>query len=124
MIEEVQDQIAQITDQVEKINAALTQRQDVIQDQIAELNIIRQQKVDLDKQIQLQTSQITDLNRHIERLDADIERLQQDKELLIERLNELTHAVQTRIENIEDIEMLLKDKDKIIEIMNRRIREK
>lgn len=75
MIEDVQDQIAQITEQVEKINAALSQRQDVIQDQIAELNIIRQQKVDLDKQIQLQTSQITDLNRHIERLDADIERL-------------------------------------------------
>ena len=42
--------------------------------------MIRQQKIDLDKQIQLQTSQITDLNRHIERYESDIERLTEDKE--------------------------------------------
>ena len=52
--------------------------------------MIRQQRIDLDKQIQLQASQITDLNRHIERYEADIERLTQDKQLLIERLNELS----------------------------------
>lgn len=65
-----------------------------------------------------------DLNRHIQRLDADIDRLQLDKEQLIERLNELSAAVQTKIEQIEMVEGTLQDKDKIIEIMNRRIRDK
>jgi len=39
-------------------------------------------------------------------------------------LNELSQAVAQKIDDIEEIEMLLRDKDKIIEIMNRRIREK
>ena len=69
-------------------------------------------------------SQITDLNRHIERYEADIERLTQDKQLLIERLNELSQAVAQKIDEIEEMELLIGDKDRIIEIMNRRIREK
>lgn len=80
IIEDTQDQIKEIQEQVEKINSALEQRQQVINEQIKELNVIRQQKVDLDKQIQLQASQITDLNRHITRHDQDIARLEQDKE--------------------------------------------
>ena len=72
----------------------------------------------------LQQSQITDLNRHIERLDADIKRLTEDKEILLERLNDLSQSVALKIDEIEEMEALLKDKDKIIEIMNRKIREK
>jgi len=90
MIEETKVQIQEIQDQIGKINSALEERQGVINDQIRELNVIRQQKIDLDKQIQLQTSQITDLNRHIERYESDIERLTEDKEQLIERLNDLS----------------------------------
>jgi hypothetical protein len=78
----------------------------------------------LDKQIQLQASQITDLNRHIERYEADIERLTQDKELLIERLNDLSQNVAQKIDDIEEMELLIQDKDKIIEIMNKKIRDK
>lgn len=124
MINETRSQIREIMDQVEKINSALDERQSIIQDQINQLNVIRQQKIDLDKQIQLQASQITDLNRHIERYEADIERLTQDKQLLIERLNELSQAVAQKIDEIEEMELLIQDKDKVIEIMNRRIREK
>ena len=40
---------SQIQEQVEKINAALQERQEVINDQIAELNVIRQKKITLDK---------------------------------------------------------------------------
>lgn len=65
-----------------------------------------------------------DLNRHITRLDSDIDRLQLDKEQLVERLEELSAAVHTKIEQIESVEGTLQDKDKIIEIMNRRIRDK
>ena len=90
MIVETRSQIREIMEQVEKINSALDERQSIISDQINQLNVIRQQRIDLDKQIQLQASQITDLNRHIERYEADIERLTQDKQLLIERLNELS----------------------------------
>ena len=86
--------------------------------------MIRQQKIDLDKQIQLQIKQITDLNRHIERYEADIERLTMDKELLIERLNDLSQSVAIKIDQIEDMETLLRNKDKIIEIMNKKIRDK
>lgn len=107
-----------------RINSALEQRQAIIKDQIQELNIIRQQRTDLDKQIQLQASQITDLNRHIERYEADIERLTQDKELLIERLNDLSQNVAQKIDDIEEMELLIQDKDKIIEIMNKKIRDK
>ena len=124
MIVETRSQIREIMDQVEKINSALDERQSIIQDQINQLNVIRQQRIDLDKQIQLQASQITDLNRHIERYEADIERLTQDKQLLIERLNELSQAVAQKIDEIEEMELLIQDKDKIIEIMNRRIRER
>lgn len=77
---------------------ALEQRQEIINNQIQELNVIRQQKIDLDKQIQLQIKQITDLNRHIERYEADIERLTEDKELLIERLNDLSQSVAVKID--------------------------
>jgi len=93
MIEDADQQIKEIQEQVEKINAALQERQNVINDQIAELNVIRQKKITLDKQIQLQESQIIDLKRHIERYDADIERLTHDKEVLIERLNDLSQSV-------------------------------
>jgi len=72
----------------------------------------------------LQQSQITDLNRHIERLDADIKRLTEDKEILLERLNDLSQSVAQKIDEIEEMEALLKDKDKIIEIMNKKIRDK
>ena len=64
------------------------------------------------------------MNRHIERLDADIKRLTEDKEILLERLNDLSQSVAKKIDEIEEMEALLKDKDKIIEIMNRRIRDK
>lgn len=64
------------------------------------------------------------MNRHIERLDADIKRLTEDKEILLERLNDLSQSVAQKIDDIEEMEALLKDKDKIIEIMNRKIREK
>ena len=72
----------------------------------------------------MQQSQITDLNRHIERLDADIKRLTEDKEILLERLNDLSQSVAQKIDEIEEMEALLKDKDKIIEIMNKKIRDK
>lgn len=64
------------------------------------------------------------MNRHIERLDADIKRLTEDKEILLERLNDLSQSVAQKIDEIEEMEALLKDKDKIIEIMNKRIRDK
>jgi uncharacterized protein YoxC len=64
------------------------------------------------------------LNRHIERYEADIERLTQDKELLIERLNDLSQNVAQKIDDIEEMELLIQDKDKIIEIMNKKIRDK
>jgi flagellar biosynthesis/type III secretory pathway chaperone len=57
-------------------------------------------------------------------LDADIKRLTEDKEILLERLNDLSQSVATKIDEIEEMEALLKDKDKIIEIMNKRIRDK
>jgi len=124
MIEDADQQIKEIQEQVEKINAALQERQNVINDQIAELNVIRQKKITLDKQIQLQESQIIDLKRHIERYDADIERLTHDKEVLIERLNDLSQSVAQKIDEIEEMELLIKDKDKIIDIMNKKIRDK
>lgn len=40
------------------------------------------------------------------------------------RLNGLSQAVAQKIDDIEEIEMLLRDKDKIIEIMNKKIRDK
>lgn len=64
------------------------------------------------------------MNRHIERYEADIERLTQDKELLIERLNDLSQNVAQKIDDIEEMELLIQDKDKIIEIMNKKIRDK
>lgn len=64
------------------------------------------------------------MNRHIERLDADIKRLTEDKEILLERLNDLSQSVAKKIDEIEEMEALLKDKDKIIEIMNMKIRDK
>lgn len=51
MIVETRSQIREIMDQVEKINSALDERQSIIQDQINQLNVIRQQRIDLDKQI-------------------------------------------------------------------------
>jgi hypothetical protein len=51
MIDDTQQQIKEIQDQVGRINSALEQRQNIIKDQIQELNIIRQQRTDLDKQI-------------------------------------------------------------------------
>lgn len=48
----------------------------------------------------------------------------QDKELLIERLNDLSQNVAQKIDDIEEMELLIQDKDKIIEIMNKKIREK
>ena len=124
MLADVQDQIQSITAQIEKINDALQSRYEVIQDQIAELNVIRMQKVDLDKQIQIQASQITDLERHIDRVDNDIERLEADKQQLLEMMNDLKKAVEVKCSQIETIELLLQDKDKIIEIMNKKIRDK
>lgn len=64
------------------------------------------------------------MNRHIDRYESDIERLSMDKDKLIMRLNGLSQAVAQKIDDIEEIEMLLRDKDKIIEIMNKRIRDK
>jgi ribosomal protein S15P/S13E len=81
-------------DQIRKIDAALLERQGIINDQIAQLNVIRDQKIDLDKQIQLMMNQIADLRLHISRYESDIARLQTDKQGLIERLNELTQLIQ------------------------------
>jgi hypothetical protein len=50
--------------------------------------------------------------------------LTQDKELLIERLNDLSQNVAQKIDDIEEMELLIQDKDKIIEIMNKKIRDK
>jgi len=42
----------------------------------------------------------------------------------LERLNDLSQSVAQKIDEIEEMEALLKDKDKIIEIMNKKIRDK
>lgn len=57
-------------------------------------------------------------------MEQDIARLEQDKEQLIERLSDLSNAVNRKIDEIEEMELLLKDKDRIIEIMNKKIRDK
>lgn len=44
--------------------------------------------------------------------------------MLIARLTELSQNVADRIDKIEELEALLNDKDRIIEIMNRRIKER
>lgn len=124
MIRDTEDQISQIQDQIEKIDNALDERQKIINEQIQQLNVIRQQKIDLDKQIELQIKQIKDLNRHIARYEKDIERLTNDKELLIERLNDLSIAVAARIDRIEELEALIREKDRIIDMMNRKSKEK
>jgi cell division protein FtsB len=64
------------------------------------------------------------LNRHIARYEADIDRLTNDKEMLIARLNDLSQQVTAKIDAIEEIELDLRDKDRIIEIMNKKIRDK
>ena len=64
------------------------------------------------------------MNRHIARYESDIERLTTDKEMLIARLNDLSQQVTAKIDAIELIELDLRDKDKIIEIMNKKIRDK
>ena len=69
-------------------------------------------------------AQISDLTGHIERYDSDIERLTQDKNLLVDRLNDLSQRVAQRIDEIERLEQLVGDKDKIIEIMNQKIKDK
>lgn len=43
---------------------------------------------------------------------------------MIERLNDLSQNVALKIDQIEDMETLLRNKDKIIEIMNKKIRDK
>ena len=43
---------------------------------------------------------------------------------MLERLNDLSQSVAKKIDEIEEMEALLKDKDKIIEIMNMKIRDK
>ena len=49
MITETEQQIKEIQEQINKIKNALEERQAIINDQIAQLNVIRQQKIDLDK---------------------------------------------------------------------------
>ena len=56
LIAETQQQLADIMDQITKIDTALLERQGIIDEQIAQLNVIRDQKIDLDKQIQLMMS--------------------------------------------------------------------
>jgi len=53
MILDAQDQISQIEKQINKINSALEERQTIINDQIKQLRLMREQKIDLDKQIEL-----------------------------------------------------------------------
>lgn len=43
---------------------------------------------------------------------------------MLERLNDLSQSVAKKIDEIEEMEALLKDKDKIIEIMNMKVRDK
>lgn len=111
-------------DQIRKIDAALLERQGIIEDQIAQLNVIREQKIDLDKQIQLMMNEIADLRQHIARYESDISRLQNDKEGLILRLNELTQLIQTKIDDIEEIEALIREKDRIIDMLHVKLTEK
>jgi ribosomal protein S15P/S13E len=59
--------------------------------------VIRLEKVEMDREINLLTAQITDLQRHIERYEGDVERLTQDKNELVERLNDLSGTVSQRI---------------------------
>ena len=49
MINDTKEQIKEIQDQINRINLALEERQLIINDQILELNHLRQQKIDLDK---------------------------------------------------------------------------
>lgn len=44
--------------------------------------------------------------------------------MLIARLNDLSQQVTAKIDAIEEIELDLRDKDRIIEIMNKKIRDK
>lgn len=44
--------------------------------------------------------------------------------MLIARLNDLSQQVTSKIDAIEEIELDLRDKDRIIEIMNKKIRDK
>jgi prefoldin subunit 5 len=62
--------------------------------------------------------------RHIHRYENDIKKLKGDKEQLINRLNELSKAVASMLDYIEELEQLLREKDKIIDIMTKKIQVK
>lgn len=121
MIMDTQKQIQEIRDQVDKMNAALGDREALINDQLAHLNIIRQEKIDLDKELDLLNNQTGILRKQCDRYDLDIRRLQFEKEQLIARLNQLSKEVALKIDQIEYLEQLIRDKDMQIEIMRRKI---
>jgi len=93
-------------------------------DQIAQLNVLREHKLDLDQQIRLLGRQIAELSRHIARYESDIESLSQDKDQLLMRQVQLSRALAKRLDDIQELELLLGKKDNIIELLKERIKEK
>lgn len=93
-------------------------------DQIALLNVLREHKLDLDQQIRLLGRQIAELSRHIARYESDVESLSQDKDQLLMRQIQLSRALAKRVDDIEELELLLHQKDHIIEILKERVKGK
>lgn len=80
LVEDCARQRKEIDNEIEKINVALSERGDKINEQLSILDIIRKEKNEYKQELERLHYRVKDLNKHIDKYRSEIERLGEEKE--------------------------------------------
>jgi DNA repair exonuclease SbcCD ATPase subunit len=114
LIKETHSDKQSVESEIRGIASALQERADRLSRQLAELDQLTQDKAARKREIENLNYSVKDLSRAINRYKDESVRLQEEKELMEEKVGELEALVAKRDEEITEMEGYLADKERII----------
>ena len=114
LIKETHSDKQSVESEIRGIASALQERADRLSRQLGELDQLTQDKAARKREIENLNYSVKDLSRAINRYKDESVRLQEEKELMEEKVSELEALVAKRDEEITEMEGYLADKERII----------
>jgi len=114
LIKETHSDKQSVESEIRGIASALQERADRLSRQLAELDQLTQDKAARKREIENLNYSVKDLSRAINRYKDESVRLQEEKELMEEKVGELEALVAKRDEEIAEMEGYLAEKERII----------
>ena len=122
LLQEAQADKRTVEGELRAVNDALQERANRIGSQLSQLDALTREKAEVRRELEKIYYVIKDLQRSIERYREESAKLEEEKEVLQDRVSELEALIAKRDEEIAEMEGFLGDKERIIQQLEQRLR--